>query len=81
VLKSAVSTSVSWTLPADRQTRHPAICRHPDTGELLLFVNPTYTTRIDGLDPAHSDELLARLYQHCTRPEFSCRFKWTPAVS
>ena len=64
---------------ADRETRHPAICRHPDTGELLLFVNPTYTTRIDGLDPAHSDELLASLYQHCTRPEFSCRFKWTPS--
>jgi taurine dioxygenase len=63
---------------ADRETRHPAICRHPDTGELLLFVNPTYTTHIEGLAPAQSDELLADLYRHCTRPEFSCRFKWTP---
>ena len=63
---------------ADRETRHPAICRHPDSGELLLFVNPTYTTRIDGLDSAHSDELLRSLYHHCTRPEFSCRFRWTP---
>jgi len=63
---------------ADRETRHPAICRHPDSGELLLFINPTYTIRIDGLAPPHSDTLLASLYQHCTRPEFSCRFKWTP---
>ena len=63
---------------ADRETRHPAICRHPDTGELLLFVNPTYTTHIEGLSRMQSDELLASLYQHCTRPEFSCRFKWNP---
>ena len=62
---------------ADRETRHPAICRHPDTGELLLFVNPTYTTHIEGLPPAQSAELLADLYRHCSRPEFSCRFRWT----
>ena len=63
---------------ADRETRHPAICRHPDTGELLLFVNPTYTTHIEGLAPARSDELLTDLYRHCARPEFSCRFHWAP---
>ena len=33
---------------ADRETRHPAVCRHPDSGGEMLFVNPTYTTRIDG---------------------------------
>jgi len=62
---------------ADRETRHPAICRHPDTGEELLFINPTYTTRIEGLSEAHNERLLASLYQHCTRPEYGCRFKWT----
>jgi len=63
---------------ADAEIRHPVICRHPDTGESLLFVNPTYTTRIDGLEDTQSRELLASLYRHCTRPEFSCRFKWRP---
>jgi len=63
---------------ADHETRHPAICRHPETGEQILFVNPTYTTRIDGYSPTDSASLLASIYQHCTRPEFSCRFKWTP---
>ncbi len=63
---------------ADRETRHPAICRHPETGELLLFVNPTYTTRIEGYSPADSAALLARIYRHCTRPEFGCRFRWSP---
>jgi taurine dioxygenase len=65
---------------ADRETRHPAICRHPETGESILFVNPTYTTRIDGYDGAQSDALLARLYRHCTRPEFCCRFRWSPST-
>lgn len=62
---------------ADRETRHPAICRHPDTGEALLFINPTYTTRIEGLSDTTSQRLLANLHQHCTRPEYGCRFKWT----
>lgn len=62
---------------ADRETRHPAICRHPETGETSLFINPTYTTRIDDLPNQQSEQLLTDLYQHCTRPEFSCRFKWS----
>ncbi len=63
---------------ADRETRHPAICRHPETGAEVLFVNPTYTTRVDGLDAAASEQLLARLFTHLTRPEFCCRFRWRP---
>ena len=63
---------------ADRETRHPAICKHPETGEASLFINPTYTTRIDGLSSRESDQLLSDLHRHCTRPEFSCRFKWSP---
>ncbi len=65
---------------ADRETRHPAICRHPETGDEVLFVNPTYTTRIDGYEPAASDALLARVYRHCLRPEFACRLRWTPGT-
>jgi len=63
---------------ADRETRHPAVCRHPETGEPLLFVNPTYTTGIDGYSESESSQLLRRLFEHCTRPEFCCRFKWSP---
>ena len=62
---------------ADRETRHPVICRHPETGLQMLFINPTYTTRIDDYAEADSSALLSRLFQHCTRPEFSCRFRWS----
>ena len=63
---------------ADRETRHPAICRHPDSGLEMLFINPTYTTRIDGYAAADSERLLAALYRHLSRPEFGCRFRWRP---
>ncbi len=63
---------------ADAETRHPLLCRHPETGEATLFVNPTYTVAIDGMERDDSDALLQDLYWHCTRPEFGCRFKWTP---
>lgn len=65
---------------ADEETLHPAVCQHPDTGEQMLFINPTYTTRVDGLSPEQSDILLTRLFRHCTRPEFTCRFRWQPGT-
>ena len=65
---------------ADEETRHPAVCRHPDTGEEMLFISPTYTTRIDGFSISQSDALLNSLYQHCTRPEFNCRLRWQPGT-
>ncbi|MCP4874352.1 MAG: hypothetical protein GY896_02605 [Gammaproteobacteria bacterium] len=33
---------------------------------------------IDGLDRTLSQQLLADLYRHCTRPEHACCFKWSP---
>lgn len=61
---------------ADHETLHPAICRHPETNETMLFVNPTYTTGIEGFTQQQARVLLDRIYNHCTRPEFSCRFSW-----
>jgi len=65
---------------ADAETRHPAICHHPQTNEEMLFISPTYTTRIDGYDETESRILLQQLYEHCTRPEFSCRLNWQPGT-
>lgn len=65
---------------ADREVRHPAVCRHPETGELSLFVNPTYTTRIESPAGSLGGPFLERLYAHCARPEFACRWHWKPGV-
>lgn len=55
---------------------HPVVIRHPLSDRKCLYVNPVFTTRIDGLSDAESDGLLAILYQHCMRPEFQCRVRW-----
>jgi len=65
---------------ADEIILHPAVCRHPQTGEEMLFVSPTYTIGIEGMNKLESENLLADIYQHCTRPEFTCRFCWRPGT-
>jgi taurine dioxygenase len=55
---------------------HPVVRVHPDTGARVLFVNPTFTTHIVGLDKEESDRLLAHLFYEISRPEYHVRFKW-----
>ena len=62
---------------ADQETVHPAVCRHPDSGEASLFINPTYTTRFADMSQQQSAPILTQLFAHCVRPEFSCRFRWS----
>ena len=61
---------------ATQDVLHPIVIRHPLSGRKGLFVNPVFTTRIDGLTPAESDALLQLLYTHCQQPELHCRVRW-----
>lgn len=62
---------------ADREVFHPAVITDPISGHKALFVNPIYTTRLDGMSIDDSAPILAALYRHATRPDFSCRLKWS----
>lgn len=55
---------------------HPIVRTHPHTGRKCLFLNEGYTSSIVGMSARESDALLARLFEHCTRPEFVYRHQW-----
>ncbi len=61
---------------ATQDAVHPVVLSHPETGLAGLYVNPGFTLRFEGWSEAESKPVLEYLYDHATRPEFVCRFRW-----
>lgn len=59
---------------------HPVVRTHPQTGQKALFINRAYTLRFRGMTEDESAPLIDYLLAHATRPEFTCRFSWTPGA-
>ncbi len=57
---------------------HPLAITHDETGRKALFVSRMQTISIDGMDDGESNDLLAGLFDHLERPEFTYEHKWTP---
>ena len=60
------------------EAKHPAVRTHPETGRKSLYVNIGHTTHFEGRSVADSERLLAVLFEHQIRPEFTCRLQWRP---
>lgn len=66
----------SFPEDAEQEAVHPVIRTHPETGRAALFVNGNHTVGFDGWSREESAPLLAYLFDHLGRPEFTCRFRW-----
>ena len=59
---------------------HPVVIRHPVSGRPALYVNRGFTLRFDGWTAEESQPLLEMLYEHGSRPEFTCRVRFEPGT-
>lgn len=76
--KAAQDTRFHNAQAATQDSIHPMVISHPISGKKALYVNPQFTTGIEGWHHDESKPLLDMLYQHAIRPEFTHRFKWHP---
>ncbi len=73
---TADSGRVGNTDLANQDALHPVVVKHPLSGRKVLYVNPQFTTQIDGLSKPESDSILNMLYVHGQKPEYQCRVRW-----
>ena len=68
-------------LTAEQRAKKPPISQpifrtHPITGRTILYCNPGYAMRIDGMPEAESAELLEFLFRHQEQEKFFHAHKW-----
>jgi taurine dioxygenase len=67
--------------PEQRRKRppsvHPVFLTHPITGKTVLYCNPGYAIRINELDEAESERMLALLFDHQLQPRYRYTHHWT----
>lgn len=71
-----VTSDPSSRARQDLTAEHPVVRTHPETGRKALYVNVAHTVRFADMSEAESAPILAYLFSHQTKPEFTCRFSW-----
>ena len=61
-------------------SEHPVARTHPETGRKALYASRSHTTHFKGMTEEESAPLLNYLFQHQTKPEFTCRVRWAPGT-
>jgi taurine dioxygenase len=75
---SSFGTSDKWNKLREQYppVTPPVVVVHPETGARALYVNSSWTIRIDDRSPTDSAALLARLLAEIPRPEYQTRWQW-----
>jgi taurine dioxygenase len=68
-------------LTAEQRAKKPPVSQpifrtHPITGRTILYCNPGYATRIDGMPEAESTELLRFLFKHQEQEKYFYAHQW-----
>lgn len=71
--------------PRESTIEYPLISRplvrtHPETNEKILFLNLMLRPWVVGWNQDESDELIRKLQDEVTRPEYQVRFRWSPGA-
>ena len=74
--KKRESLSVKQKESLIKNVLHPVVRTHPESKKSALYVNPGFTTHIDGMTENDSKELLLKLYNHSTKREFILEYIW-----
>jgi taurine dioxygenase len=75
--------SIRKPLTPEQRARKPPVPQpifrtHPITGRRVLYCNPGYAMRIEGLERAESDALLEFLFRHQAQERYLYSHAWTP---
>ncbi|MBC8337229.1 MAG: TauD/TfdA family dioxygenase [Rhodospirillales bacterium] len=54
----------------------PVVRTHPETGRKAIYINPGYTTHIEGLEADESADLIKDIFRHCLQDRFRMRYNW-----
>jgi taurine dioxygenase len=76
--RTFAATGLEHTKVEVVETAHPVVRSHPDTGRKSLYVNRAFTSHFEGMTIEESLPLLEILWTHGARPEFTCRYRWSP---
>lgn len=67
-----------WVRNKPLASIHPVVRIHPESGERVIYVNPSFTKHIVGVSPRESRHLLDLLFEQVTQPKYTTRFRWAP---
>jgi taurine dioxygenase len=58
------------------QMEHPLICKHPETGRQMLYINKAWTVGIKNMLQEESKALIDMLKAHSLKDIYQCRVRW-----